>query len=493
MAISYATITGKLYNPAGQPLANRKVRIYATSDHGTLRSVGDGLVFGASFYERTGSDGSLTVVLPKLPQIGLEPSSNVQWCLEYPEHLKMAPLYFTLSADTTWAALTQVSAVNANENTITTLNSLMTDLAMGYDPAGIRKALSPWFASLMTVDTAPAYAFVIGDSVGEGNVAGGFTARWQYLLQASLRAAFPVTGVSTPGIGWIPASTVTGAPAAPTTLVAPYNLKTDQNGAGVKAVRVSNAGYVEWAAQQCDRIRVWYAKRATFAGNGEVKVDGVVKATFNSNSGGGTSDGYTADSGALSAGSHTLRVTGTSAAGVEAIVTAAEFFNGDYGKGVHIVDGAHFGANTATFLTSEALTGHWQVAAAIKPQLYIVMLGLNDWGSLTLAQYLANIDSILAQCAAANGTTPYSVLLVMPYQPVKASPGTAEDWEAMRIGLYNRSSSNVAVFDLGRSWPDLVADGGTESGVMYEDALPLHPNAAGHKLMARIFHRILAA
>ena len=489
MAIVTSTITGQLLAPAGAPLAGAVVKIRANTADGLLRDTLTGQVVAYQSRVVADSDGTLTVALPSS---GIDPASP-QWIAEFEPKLGISPVYFTLTGDTTWAEVITVAEVDANQSLIVTLNGLLADLGSGYDPAGIRKALSPWFAALMNVDTAAAYGMVIGDSVGEGNVAGGFTLRWQYLLQQSRRAAYPVTGVASPGVGWVPASTVTGAPAAPTTLVAPYNLKTDQNGAGIKAVRASNGGYVEWTAQVCDRIRVWYAKRGTFAGNGEVKVDGVVKGTFNSNSGGGTSDGYTVDTGALTSASHTLRVTGTSAAGVEAIITAAEFFNGDYGKGVHLVDGAHFGANTGTFLTSEALTGHWQVAAAIKPQLYIVMLGLNDWGALTVQQYLANIDSILAQCAAANGATPYSVLLVMPYRPVKAGAPSPADFEAMRAGLYARASSNVAVFDLGASWPDLVADGGTETGLMYEDAAPLHPNGPGHKLIAKVLHRILAA
>lgn len=490
MAITTSTITGQWLTPIGAPLAGAVAKIRANTADGLLRDALTGQVVAYQSRVATDGDGNLTAALPSS---GIEPASP-QWVIEFEPKLGISPVYFTLTGDTTWAEIVTVAEVDANQSLIVTLNGLLADLGSGYDPAGIRKALSAWFAALMNVDNAAAYAMTIGDSVSAGSISGGFTNTWRYLLQQMLRTTFPVTGVSTPGIGWVPAAIVAGEPAIPVTVTGANSVvKTDQNGAGIKALRISNNTYAEWAAQQCDRIRVWYAKRGTFAGNGEVKVDGTVKATFNSNSGGGTSDGYTADSGALTAGSHTLRVTGTSAAGIEAIVTAAEFFNGDYGKGVHIVDGAHFGANTGTFLTSEALTGHWQVAAAIKPQLYIIMLGLNDWGALTVADYLANIDSILAQCAAANGTSPYSVLIVVPYRPVKAGAPDPLAFEAMRAGLYARASSNVAVFDLGASWPDLVAGGGTETGVMYEDALPLHPNTQGHKLLARIFHRILAA
>lgn len=402
--------------------------------------------------------------------------------------------WFQLDANDNIAnpALALVTPQTVTPDVVLQVNQLLAGTA-AFDPAGIRKALSPWFAALMNVDNAPAYAMLHGDSVFAGSVSGGFTSSVRYQLQTMLRASYPVTGVAAPGIGWIPAAIVSGEPAIPvTTSGANVVTKTDQQGAGIKCLRLSNASYAEWSAQQCDRVRVWYGKRATFAGAGQVNIDGVSKGTFTS-AGASTQDGFIFDTGALTAASHTLRVIGTAAAGVEAIVTAAEFFNGDYGKGVHLVDGAHYGANTSTFLAAEALTGHWQVAAAVAPQLHIVMLGLNDWGSLSVNAYLANIDSILAQIATAAGSNPYCVLLVMPYRPVKVSTPDPADFDAMRVGILARAASNIAVLDLGASWPDLVSNGGTATGVMFENVSPLHPNGPGHKLLAKILHRVIAA
>lgn len=350
------------------------------------------------------------------------------------------------------------------------------------NPDGLRN----WYAAVANQEQQPANV-VVGpaDSIGEGAVSGGFTLRWQYLLQSALRAANPCPGVPAPGIGYIPALSVAGFPAMPVTTSGSPTAGTSDHGMGLKRYRVNNTQYVQWDAQTCDRVLVWYGKSNTTAGGAIISIDGVDKTPQPSSSSATNADGFVWDSGALTPGSHTVKVRGNAAFGF--VLEAVEFFNGDYGKGIHVYDAAHFGANTATFTTSFADYGHWQAVAAAKPRLFIWDLGANDWNTYDTATFLTNVDTHLAKMATAAGSLAYSVLLVGNYQP--ATGGDPARWAAYQAGLQARAVGNVSYVSMQPPWPNLYPN--TASPYMYEVVAPLHPNTAGHAAIADLIFQAI--
>lgn len=355
--------------------------------------------------------------------------------------------------------------------------------------------LKNWFVAVANRENVPANVIVgPADSIGEGVIAGdgspttGFLSTWRYQVQTRLQAAFPTAGVPTPGLGYVPALTVSGIPAVPVTTSGSPTAGTADHGLGMRRYRVNNTQYVQWDAQTCDRVLIWYGKTNSLGGGAIISIDGVDKTPQPSSSAGSVSDGYVWDSGALALGSHTVKVRGNSGFGF--ILEGCEFFNGDYGKGIHVYDAAHYGATTATYTAAATDTGHWQAVALAAPRLFIIPIGTNDWGTLDAATSLANVDTILSKCATAAGSRAYSVLLVGMYRPVRAANPDPAIWATYQAGLRARAVGNVAYLPVQPPWPDLYAN--TANSLMYELAAPLHPNYAGHTALADLIFQAIA-
>lgn len=355
------------------------------------------------------------------------------------------------------------------------------------NPDGLRN----WFAAVRNRENSPAKILIDGDSVSEGVICTTptYLNRWQYQLQELLRAACPTPGVSSPGVGYMPALYAD-------TLIADETSKTGtpgevltQWGLGAKCVTVNPSQTVAWPAQTCERIRVWYGKSNFLSGGGKVLVDGVDQGVTLSSVGASNSDGYVWDSGTLGLGSHTVTLQGNTSN--RFFAEAVEFYTSqnDAERGIRVYDGAHSGARSDTLLTALCDVGHWQCVATLKPRLYIIMLGINDWGNITPGDYATNMASKLSKMATANGTVAYSVLLVTPYRPVKTNGATAADWLAYNAALKALAVGNVAHLSLQPPWPDLYAN--TANDLMYETVSPTHPKQAGHTELAGLLKEAL--
>lgn len=358
-----------------------------------------------------------------------------------------------------------------------------------YAGLGARKQLANWYAAIENRENAAADAVLISDSTGEGTGAGSWTARVQYVLNGLMKTKYPLAS-GRAGAGYIPALQAPGVPASPVTLAGPGTISNfyDAFGLGLKAVKANSNSYAEWPATTCDRYQVFYGQAPTFTGHGAIALDGATVTTYNSVAAANAEQVY--DSGAITRASHTVRVTGTDGANQGAIIEGVRFYDGDYNKGVTVLDGSHAGYKSGDVITSQANSTMWSVLGTIKPSLYIYALGINDWGNNTPATYLANVDTFLANCATANGTKPYSVLLVSMWRPVKNIVTSPSDWQAYRDGLKAREGGNVAWFDVGGSWPDLVAS--TTYPLMSETDYPIHPNASGHAMFAQLLSKAIS-
>jgi len=354
--------------------------------------------------------------------------------------------------------------------------------------------LANWYAAIQSRYYAPAKVMVMGDSISEGVITTTptYLNRWQYLLQQQLRAAFPVSDVLTPGVGYMPACYADTLISDDTTRVDAVDILT-QWGLGAKCVTVNPSQTITWPAITCERIRVHYGKSNFLSGGGKVLVDTVDQGvTLSSVDGAGNSDGYVWDSGTLTLASHVVTLQGNTsnrffADGVEFYTSAR-----DAASGIRVYDAAHSGTTSATMITSLCDVGHWQCVATLKPNLTIVMIGVNDWGNLTPSTYLTNMTTLLGKIATANGSTPYSVLLVLPYKPVKTNGAVDPDWFAYRDGLRAMATGNIAFYDLQYDWPLLVPGGSTSAGLMYESAAPVHPDVDGHARIAELLYTATA-
>lgn len=333
------------------------------------------------------------------------------------------------------------------------------------NPAG----LEPWYDRLRNRSVRQAGVVLVGDSTTESFGATTWANRVPQQLDALLRAQHPTSGVFAVPSGYVPVKTVAG----PTPPVTTSGGPTDSSiGLGLKGVVVNSSKYVEWTAT-CDRVAVWYATAATLAGNGIVSIDAVDQATL-TGLGASYIDGRRWLSGALSYGSHTVRVRGAGAFGFP--VYGVQFFAGDHDKGVQVYDAAHFGWSSDNYSTG-LYQRHWQAVAGTVPGVVVINLGINDWSYRTPAAYLANIDTMLGELATQMGSIPHSVLLVFPYRPVRNFATVASEWEEMRAGIVARATGNRAVLQLQPPWPDLYPN--VANSLMYETDYPLHPNNAG--------------
>lgn len=481
MAIVTSTITGQLLAPAGAPLAGAVAKIRANTAEGLLRDVLTGQVVAYQSRVTADDDGNLTV---SLPSSGIEPASP-QWVIEFEPKLGISPVYFTLSSDTTWAQVISVAEAPAESGLVEELSSLITDVRAG-TPLGNRRALAPWYAALADRDSAPAKIMVIGDSTMHYG-ASAWSKTTTERLRALLQAKYPTTGVATPGDGYIPAYKNL-APTLPGTQSGGTGYTTGA-GLGMEHYNIANPGTAQYREVTFtgDAVRVWYGKSNYLVGQAIVSIDAVDQSpNLNSNNGSTyppqvDGDGYYADY-AFSAGSHTVRVRAVNAFAF--LLDGIEVFNGDKTKGLHVYNAARSGGKASQYAGAAGLR-HWEHAAVIQPQLWVIALGINDEVDADVTGYLNNIDTILStKIPAAMGSNPYSVLLVNQYRPSRATDD--ERWAAMYAGLRERVAGNVAWLDLAGMWPLLAADGSTSYGLMSESTNPLHPSTLGHELQAQV-------
>lgn len=481
MAIVTSTITGQWTAPAGAPLAGATAKIRANTADGLLRDVLTGQVVAYQSRVVADDDGNLTV---SLPTSGIDPASP-QWVIEFEPKLGISPVYFTLSSDTTWAQVISVAEVPREAGLVEELSSLITDVRAGTLVAN-RRALAPWYAALANRDNAPAKIMTITDSTFHFG-ASTWAQTTPERVRALLQAKYPTTGVATPGVGYVPAYKNL-APTLPGVQSGGTGFTTGA-GLGMEHYNIHNPGTAQYRELTFDgdAVRVWYGKSNYLVHQAIVSIDGVDQAPNLSSTNGIAyppqvdGDGYYADY-SFAAGTHTIRVRAVTAFAF--ILDGIEVFNGDQSKGIHVYNAGRSGGKASQY-AGAAGDRHWEHAAVIKPQLWVVALGINDELDADTTAFLANMDTILhSKIPAAMGATAYSVLLVNQYRPSRATDD--ERWAAMYAGLRERVEGNIAWLDLGGMWPLLAADGSTSYGLMAEGTNPLHPSTLGHELQAQV-------
>lgn len=354
-----------------------------------------------------------------------------------------------------------------------------------------------WFPALRSRYYKAATAVVIADSKGEGVQSGApvYLNRWIYRLQTALRTSHPTPGQAPGGIGFMPSHYADSLTIADDTTRSGGGVFTESNwiwGPGGKALRVpgTGSGRVTFPAQAMTSFTVWYGRNSTLGGQGAAEVDGVQQAATMNGSAGTIQDGFS-QSYTTTAASHTVAVKGLTA-GAQFPLVGAHFYNGDEGRGIHVIDGTHSGGNASHWVQSSMDPMWTGYIPAVKPALFYIALGTNDWSSFTAAQYLSNIDGILSRIATNMGTSPHTVAFEMPYRPGRAARDGVQVWADMMAGLAARAVDNVCAIPMSPPWPELLPDGSTNAGLMLEATDPVHPGPSGHVLYAEIVHDALS-
>lgn len=246
----------------------------------------------------------------------------------------------------------------------------------------------------------------------------------------------------------------------------------------------TGSNYAE-VARYCDRITLAYPTYTALVGTLKVYIDTVLVASLNQ-VGASVRSTNVWDSGALTPGTHTLKVESSV---LPCNVEGAYFHSGDYSSGVRFWNGGKPSSSTYHFM-QEVGGVAWcdGFADNVVPSLVIIELGSNDvgwaWGGATTQEYLENTVDLIN----ANTTTDPSILFVVA---PRNSLGSLDDdgWnDYVRRPIYRAAQqypTQCAVFDAF----SLLGQDATAASPFYSDSV--HFNQAGHTLLGEMLGQYL--
>lgn len=317
-----------------------------------------------------------------------------------------------------------------------------------------------------------------GDSVTEGRGASVTANRWTSRAREGLRARLQPAGV-TGGEGYVPAFYVSVD--RTDRLVATSGTLTqreDLYGLGVRSSGLgTSVSTFTFTGTGCD---ILYAE-TTSAGSFSWSIDGAAATTVTSGGKGAIRGGRPIPIRGLTAGSHTITLTGLTGNG--GYVEGFMVYNGDESAGVRTWESGHSGWTANHYDTNQYW---WETLATVQPDLIVLFLGLNDYGNGTLniratpAAYKASLQSVLVKMRA-KITTPPSVLLVLPYERGQVVNPLAP-WSEYRQALLDLAAADSAItlLDLEQVMGPFTSD---PYGVMFGND-GAHPNDKGHQMIA---------
>lgn len=185
----------------------------------------------------------------------------------------------------------------------------------------------------------------------------------------------------------------------------------------------------------------------------------------------------------LASGSHTVAIIPDSDhVPIEGVV----FYDGNERSGFRVWEGGHSGYHASDYI--DGSVPHWiDLLGQITPDLAIIMLGRNEWvAGTSVATYIANLTTLIANVRAASSPSP-SVMLLAQMQG-NHTPGVLWSDFVAGISALVASDGNLAYVDL------VPAFGGytvPPSGALYDADLD-HPNDAGMTEIANEIAAVLA-
>lgn len=371
--------------------------------------------------------------------------------------------------------------------------------------AQARYELRPIFEAFAKRNYERTVMVALGDSRTEGTLLmpPNYSRRWFWLAQEAIRSRL---NIDESGVGYIPIDYADGL--TTDDVVRTGNMGAFQSfiwGAGGRARLLpgttGNEAVATWPTLPCTKVRVWYGKNNFLAGSFKVFIDGVDVTSSGTLGGNGTSGasganvscssasksgGYYWESADLTAGDHTLAVKGT-INGFSAVVSGAEFFNGDEATGLVFMDWGHSGAKVSNFIAS-SMDPAWDDYETQAPLLTTIELGANDWSTVSAATHESEVTTLLEKCVAGS---PNGIPLVLNgVKPGACPQATWDDYRDAKIAAVEAVPGAV-FFDMTPHWPVLEEDGSTNNGLFLESTNPLHPNSSGHQRWADIISMLL--
>lgn len=335
--------------------------------------------------------------------------------------------------------------------------------------------LRKWNAAFANRASAGADVFFIGDSITEGFYATDRSRRFIELLRNSLQRAYKPGGQ-----GFIPSRfTVAGFTEYWTRV---GGAASSTFGLGFRAWNMTAGTDSMQITVECDRVQLVYT-RGPGVGGINISIDGgaaVIVNTYNASA----ASGVLWDSGALTPGQHTLRVTTNNAQAPNnvhnAIIDGIMVYNGDYSSGVRVWEGGSAGLQTTHFSVAPNYWAH--IFANVDPDLLIIGLGMNDYGNaVPVATFKTRLKNIIAQAKVYTPGVDPSIMLFIQY--ARGDAGfTDAGWQPYRAAMYEVAAEDgCAVFDaydslgvLGSGAADTLGlsrgSGGAADGVHLSDS-----------------------
>lgn len=343
--------------------------------------------------------------------------------------------------------------------------------------------LESWYAALDEKDTRRVNVLVIGDSISESTW-NPIADRYMNLLQDRINEEYSLPHAE---FSYVPSYYAT--PAAPVDAsvswagtLAPVNF-----GLGLRATQTDSTGNSTFTFSGT-RARVVFTQAPTSA-IARIVVDGGSPVTVDTSAGSIVESGLVWDSGALSAGSHSITVSRdtSSISGRNLWLDGAYIENGDEDSGVHFLDSAHNGYSTTQF-SANILAFRKAVARAAEVSggidLIIWALGTNDCSTgVTTADFKARINSYVSAFQTDFGFDGAQLFLAPP----KSSVFSQATWDPYLTAMQELATTNGGGFvDLGALMPQSGEPG--SSGLYYDS---VHPTPDGYARMTDILGPIL--
>ncbi|QHB37258.1 minor tail protein [Gordonia phage Gudmit] len=325
-------------------------------------------------------------------------------------------------------------------------------------------------AALAARDTAPIDLLHIGDSITTGAQATAMNKRWIGRVRDMLRVQYQPAGVAG-GIGYVQIASTYNNPWTVTGMTA----WADTNpgiGQGARALPVGATAVMTFTGTAID---VFYTKSSgaksftisidgASSGPGFLTVDAANATEVN---------GAVATISGLSAGSHTVTITGVTGT---TFIEGAFIYNGDETRGIRSWDGGRSGIASNGYTANTKYLG---AISAIQPDLVTVMLGVNNYRqSIGIQLLCANLVQIV-QDVWAKCTVQPSTLLIVPYE---AAPGTAAlPWRMYVKAVYDAAAIlGCDVLDLNEKFGPSIQT--QPLGLL--DADLVHPSDVGYQFIA---------
>lgn len=333
-------------------------------------------------------------------------------------------------------------------------------------------ALHPFHKALGARLTTPLDLIFIGDSISEGQGSSVLSNRWISQLLSTLRAKFQPTGVSG-STGYIPAWHAITSPSGTSPTTAGTPTQSNNSGLGRRCLQLNGNTDTVTFSFTGTSFDLYYTTQQSTVSQFSVKIDAGAPTTVTPSSGGVISAKW--NSGALSAGSHTVLVSWVSnTPQIEGLMP----YNGDETSGLRLFDAAHYGFTTSSFTS----LGYWTSALSniTNPAIVFLYLGTNDFGtSVSSNQFQTNLTSILALIRAKLPNT--TVAIIAGYE---RGGSFAEPWSNYIAAMNTVAYNDLLTYVIDLTTEMNKCDRETINGIYNVDNV--HPTDIGHLMISDI-------